>query len=231
MEHKIDIEGKARLFTYKVAFDGGSAPNPYGEVCTLAICKPRIRSVAKPKDIVVGFGCGNESKRIVYVMLVNESLSWKEYIERCRTDEMLKSKIPNSDKSPGDCIYLNTNGQHTPLSSFSRHDGYDYERDIISGKKVILSKQFWYFGSGDKYKIFLCEDLKGIVPYGQGHRSDSNESYKNAFSDWFNKELADRGINKPGRLGNPALGPSQEDETRACSCRKNEVASDEQGEE
>ena len=37
-----------KLFTYKVMHDGGSAPNPYSELCTLAICKPAIRRVASP---------------------------------------------------------------------------------------------------------------------------------------------------------------------------------------
>jgi hypothetical protein len=35
--HRLDPA--ARLITYKVAHDEGSAPNPYFKLCTLAMCK------------------------------------------------------------------------------------------------------------------------------------------------------------------------------------------------
>ena len=39
-----------RLFTYVLAHDNGAAPNPFGGVCTLVICKPQIRRSAKEGD-------------------------------------------------------------------------------------------------------------------------------------------------------------------------------------
>ena len=35
------------LYSYIVAYDGGSAPNPFHEFCTLAICKPGMRRTAE----------------------------------------------------------------------------------------------------------------------------------------------------------------------------------------
>lgn len=35
------------LFSYCIPYDDGAAPNPFWGLCTLAICKPRIRRAAK----------------------------------------------------------------------------------------------------------------------------------------------------------------------------------------
>jgi len=86
------ITGNERLFTYKVAHDGGSAPNPFHGVCTLAICKPAIRRVAKKGDVVVGLACGNDESRIVYCMVVDETVSWLDYIEGCKFGSSTKIK-------------------------------------------------------------------------------------------------------------------------------------------
>lgn len=43
------------IFRYIVAYDHGTAPRPYGGVCTLAICKPTIRKAARVGDWVIGF--------------------------------------------------------------------------------------------------------------------------------------------------------------------------------
>ncbi|WP_442940102.1 hypothetical protein [Nostoc sp.] len=40
-----------RLFSYCLTCDSGAAPNPFWELCTLAICKPRIRRVANIRSL------------------------------------------------------------------------------------------------------------------------------------------------------------------------------------
>jgi len=60
------------LYSYCIPHDNGAAPNPFWDVCTLAICKPKIRSVAKIGDWVVGTGSkefGFENQ-VVYAMKV-----------------------------------------------------------------------------------------------------------------------------------------------------------------
>ena len=52
----INMTSKPTLFSYVIPHDGGSAPNPYHGICTLVICKPVIRRIAKVKDWVVGLG-------------------------------------------------------------------------------------------------------------------------------------------------------------------------------
>ena len=53
-----------RVFSYVVMHDSGFAPNPFHGHCTLACCKPKIRSQAKAGDIVIGLT--TRSERVVY---------------------------------------------------------------------------------------------------------------------------------------------------------------------
>ena len=45
-----------KVYSYVMTHDYGFAPNPHGEYCTLACCKPRIRSSAGVDDLVIGTG-------------------------------------------------------------------------------------------------------------------------------------------------------------------------------
>jgi Nucleotide modification associated domain 2 len=68
-----------RLFSYTIPIDDGSAPNPFRGMCSLAICKPGIRRVAKRDDWVAGLGSKNAPRgdlrdRLVYAMRVQEVL-------------------------------------------------------------------------------------------------------------------------------------------------------------
>lgn len=223
------ITGTERLFTYKVAHDGGSAPNPYGGICTLAICKPKIRSVAKPGDVVVGFGCKDDEHRIVYCMVVKESLPWDKYIKRC--NDSIKGKIPTSNKSQGDCIWRDANNYEEARESWSGHGGReDFERDVKNGKNVLIGDTFWYFGSPAKNSIFIRadNDLEGVIPRAQGHRSSLNSemNFREKFVKFFNEQLIENKITKPGKLGTPSISPETADERTCSGCRTAEKESD-----
>lgn len=81
----------ARLFSYTIPFDDGAAPNPFHGMCTLVICKPAIRRVAKEGDWVAGLGSkrapsGDLSGRLVYAMLVDEVIPMTEYDRRAKSE-------------------------------------------------------------------------------------------------------------------------------------------------
>jgi hypothetical protein len=72
------------LYSYCLRYDTGAAPNPFGGICTLVICKPAIRRVAQPGDWVVGLGAssspiGDVSGRVVYAMKITERLTMQGY--------------------------------------------------------------------------------------------------------------------------------------------------------
>jgi hypothetical protein len=198
-------ETKWRLFSYKITSDSGSAPNPFGKFCTLAICKPKIRSVANKGDVIIGLDTGDRG-RIVYCMEVTQKILWKDYIHSCRNDNDFKCKVPTSANHPGDCIWRLDNDliHPNPLSSCSGHKPSNFARDISKGKSVLIGEQFWYFGKGDQVEIFLTDELKSILPKKQGHKSNSNDKYKDSFVDFFNPALSDNKITACGIYGCPS---------------------------
>lgn len=228
-----------RLFTYKVAFDAGNAPNPFGNVCTLAICKPAIRRVADVGDIIVGLAPGHEG-RIVYCMQVTDKKSWGNYIDQCTHKSCvldkpeyakLGIKVPKSELDQGDCIWHNAATYQRVRPSHSGHEGHqDFDHDVKNGVNVLLSTAFWYFGKGDVFDIKLRNDLKDLVP-GRGHRSNSNEMMKNAFVDFFNDLLVTYSIKNFGIHGEPELPPKISDKATCARCREIDREDDNHGED
>src|SRR3989442_13407131 len=128
------------LYSYCLRYDNGAAPNPYHEICTLTICKPAIRRVAKPGDWVVGLGgthspMGDISDHVVYAMRITKRLTLREYDTFCR--QHLRRKIPKWTsrdfiKRVGDCIY-DFSGPHEPTLRDSVHSEQNRKVDL-SGK-------------------------------------------------------------------------------------------------
>jgi hypothetical protein len=174
-----------RLFSYCIPVDDGAAPNPFWGICTLTICKPRIRKVAEEGDWIAGVGSvsmGQEGK-LVYAMQVTEVLSLAEYDHYCRTQ--LVNKIPDIRHSDyrrrlGDCIYDYSNGGE-PLLRPGVHGEANRDRDI-GGVNALLSDHFYYFGNHAKK---IPNRLTSIIKQGQGHKSNSNESVKHNFVEWI----------------------------------------------
>lgn len=173
------------LYTYCIPFDNGSAPNPFGGICTLAICKPVIRRNAKKGDWVVGTGSakyGFENKVIYAMEVTREPLTMQEYEIFC--NDQLRVKIPIlGDKSykgrVGDCIYDFTTTPPTIRPSV--HNENNRDRDL-GGLRVLLSDHFYYFGDMPEQ---LPPHLLSIVRQGQGHKSKSNERYYHDFITWI----------------------------------------------
>ena len=184
-----------RLFSYIVRYDDGAAPNPFGGICSLAICKPRIRSVAEEGDWIAGVGSvnaqsGNLSGRLVYVMRVEKVLTLAEYDRRAAAEWPEKIPDVSSLHLPdrlGDCIY---DFSRPKVSQRSGVHGKENMSVDLGGKNVLLSKDFYYFGSR---AIEIGKGgyghLKEICPVTRGHRSRLNDRYVNDCVAWL------RGLN------------------------------------
>lgn len=189
-----------RLFTYTIPVDDGAAPNPFYGMCSLAICKPGIRRVARPDDWVVGFGSknapsGDLSGRLVYAMRVQEVLSLQEYDRQANA--RLPHRVPNIKSSAlpdrlGDCIYDFSNG--APVQRPSVHGKGNVATDL-SGENVLISQDFYYFGSRARK---LPDYLLPICHQTQGHRSNSNAPYFDQFVAWVRSLVP-----APGQYGWP----------------------------
>jgi hypothetical protein len=173
-------------------------------MCTLAICKPKIRRTARVDDWIVGLGSanspiGNISNFVVYAMKVTKVLSMEEYDTYCR--ENLPEKIPdlaNKDfrRRVGDCIY-DFNRATKPGLLNSVHTEENRQTDL-GGLNVLLSEHFHYFGDNP---VPLPDQLFPIVHRTPSHKSRANEKCLIGFVAW----LDGLGVEKNSLSGRPQL--------------------------
>ena len=175
------------LFSYVVRIDNGSASNPFWGVCTLVICKPKIRRSAQVGDWIVGTGSasspiGDIRGMMIFAMRVTDKMTMYEYEQWTR--EYRPEKVPNRRSSDpkrhvGDAIYDFI--EDPPRTRPSVHDDSNRDHDL-SGKYALLSEHFYYFGD---HPIALPEHLQGLVKRGPGHRGAENAPFVEPFVGWL----------------------------------------------
>jgi hypothetical protein len=184
------------LFSYVIASDTGFAPNPFGGVCTLATCKPAIRRVARPGDWILGTGSTATAgaSRLVYAMSVSEVLP----IEAYGADPRFQRKIPSLTGAAwrrcGDNIYhVDGIGEwHQRRSPF--HGPRHRARDL-SGRNVLIGREFYYFGQA---AVELPPRLRALIKIGRGHKRVRESETIDAFERWLRRTFT------LGRLGRPS---------------------------
>jgi hypothetical protein len=152
-----------RIFRYVLRVDAGTAPNPFGNWCTLAICKPRIRQQAMLGDWIIGL-MGGAPSRVVYVMEVTERLSFGEYWK----DQRFKAKRPRNNPF-GDNIYRPSGCELVQVKN--KAHGQDAYRRDTGGRWVLASERFWCFGSQAPE---LPKGLSHLIHRHIGHAVQSN---------------------------------------------------------
>ena len=142
-----------KLFSYVVARDFGFAPNPFFGICTLATCKPGIRSTAAVGDWIIGTGAKTRydlAGRLIYAMQVAEVLDFDSYW----TDPRFERKRPLLNGSLkqmyGDNIYHREGGRWKQADSHhawpdGRQNANNLRRDT-SANRVLIATRFAYFG-------------------------------------------------------------------------------------
>jgi hypothetical protein len=197
-----------RLHSYVVARDFGFAPNPFFGVCTLATCKPRIRSVAQIGDWIVGTGSKRQNRetRVVYAMRVTGALTFDQY----SADPRFQVKKPNLRGSKkqafGDNIYSkDPHGGlwHQADSHHSLTDGSPNPSNITADTKtnrVLFSEDFIYWGgSGPHLPANFLDYGPGHVSLcvGRNHKNDFPAELVRDFVAWI------RSLNEQGYAGEP----------------------------
>jgi hypothetical protein len=198
-----------RLYSYIVARDYGFAPNPFHGVCTLATCKPQIRGAAQVGDWVVGTGSKTEGLegRFVFVMQVNETLTFDEYW----VDPRFTVKRPNLNASLkhayGDNIYHSDadveEGWRQEDSHHSLPCGVTNPKNVAtdtSKPRVLVATRFAYCGGSGPEVPAELRNVKGIdlCCATHGHKT---RMFTDDFIDAFEKWFVERG--ESGYLGRP----------------------------
>ncbi len=178
-----------RLFSYILRHDGGFAPNPFHGVCTLACCKPVIRRLSQPGDLVVGLTPKGMGYRLAYAMVVSEVLPFSAYW----VDQRFTGKRPNWSTGSrvdrvGDNCYEPI-GSHDFRQHPSVHSNRDGSEDVdkkawdLSGHSVLVAQRFWYFGNDG---LDLPPEFE-FLQVGRGHRSQFSDEQIQRVTDFFNQ--------------------------------------------
>ena len=192
-----------RVYSYVVTHDYGFAPNPHGAYCTLACCKPRIRSSANVGDLVIGTGSRRWGRgdQLVYAMRVSETMSFTEYWG----DPRFQYKHP--DVNAGDCRRYGDNAYHRDQYAGgwqqveSHHsegngcvDSCGNAYDDTRVDRVLIGEEFIYWGGdGPMIQLFAGVDIRA----GRGHRSVFAPEVVDAVVDWLDR------LGERGRIGEP----------------------------
>lgn len=176
-------EMQSRLFSYVITHDSGFAPNPYGGVLTLATCKPRIRSVARSGDWIMGTGSARAvgTGRVVYAGVVSEVLPLEEYASDSRFGVKEPAATEEEWRRHGDNIYSRLRGRTWRQRRNFHHTLVHMPRDL-GGKNVLICERFWYFGSSAPV---LPAALSVLVKKGPGHRCENSPRLISAFVAWL----------------------------------------------
>ena len=156
------------VYIYVVDRDFGFAPNPYHGVCTLACCKPSLRSTARVGDWVFGFG-GSRLKatgHCIYGMRVTQTMTFDDYW----SNPAFTAKRPVRNGSRvmmlGDNIYYRASADASWNQLDSHHsapDGSPNPANILNDtriNKVLASEDFVYFGqNAPKVPSYILEDI------------------------------------------------------------------------
>lgn len=189
------VDKNTHFFSYVLASDTGFAPNVTDGYCTLACCKPKIRSTARVGDWVMGTLPKNRGRnKLGYIMRINEALSFDEFFN----DPRFKNKKPSEDPL-GDNIYYKKEGVFVRVKN-KHHKEKDLYHDT-QADRVLISSLFWYFR--DKAPEIPSEPSKFIpllIKTGSYHKRIKDTDVVREFVSWVSSNY------RPGVHGNPRDG-------------------------
>ena len=206
---------KPRLYSYVVAIDDGAAPNPFGGVCTLAICKPTIRKGAVVGDWILGTGSKrtklkdgftyNLGSHVVYAMRVTGKVNFAKYEQMCRKGK-LAVKVPawrsnKYHKRVGDCMYQFDKNGNFKLAMLGIHNQSKIKRRKVGLIKkdlsvdcVLLSNEFYYFGDCAPR---LPRNLEDLVHAQQNSKVNTSKAKLNKLEKWLNEYPENKILGRP----------------------------------
>ncbi len=196
-----------KVCIYRLTDDHGLAPNPFHNVCTLAVCTPNHkRANLKKDDIIIGFAglelkkkYNMDGERIIYCMQITEVMDLDTYYHSREYEDKKPSLSKGGIYAKGDNFYYrNEGGQLCHSNETDMHDWDEVIRKDIYGDRVFISKNFLYFGRSaikvpsdtewsNKLQVKVSRDLTQGIQYIYGGNGKVNwdDSDIRGFLDWF----------------------------------------------
>lgn len=187
----------ATVYVYAVSYDLGFAPNPFGGLCTLACCKPKIREKARMGDWIVGLTGVKTAPalRCVFAMVVTSDTTFDEYWKdpdyRSRRpirngtpkkhvgDNIYHRAAPNEPWIQEDSVHSRTDGTQCPLNT--AHD--------TRINRVLLSDRFVYFGAAAPAVPRQVLDTLGYARNARDYRRFNSEM-AGPLLNWLKPQMA-----------------------------------------
>lgn len=158
-----------RMYSYKVRYDIGFAPNPFHGVCTLATCKPKVRGGASVGDLIIGVGAKSRGTdgHLVFAMHVNEKLTFNEYWSDARFEAKKPDRRGSLKYRYGDNVYHRPDGGDWQQEDcrHSKDDGtpnQDHVKRDTGSDAVLVSTHFTYWGGQGPVLPSEFQDWDGL---------------------------------------------------------------------
>jgi Nucleotide modification associated domain 2 len=184
------------MYSYLIEHDLGLAPNPFGQYCTLAVCKSEIRKSKKLciGDWIIGTGSHDLEEttklklrgKLIYAMQVTERISLEEYW----VDERFQYKKPVMNGTLvtmfGDNFY-HKDAKSNWIQEDSAHSktngtcNLEHLRKDTRGENVLISENFYYFGNQAPQ---IPKHLLNVCHTTQGQKIVAPEELATTFIDW-----------------------------------------------
>lgn len=184
-----------QLLKYVMTTDSGLAPNPYGQVCTLALCTPNHRNAKlNVGDWIIGHSEKGRGQRLIYAMKVTRILSMEEYFNEF-PDKRPDWKSPEREKLCGDNLYYKKDNRWARLPSPCHNTEKNFAQDL--DRPVFVAKgdeNFVYFGKDTKN---IPDKLKFLIQDRQGCSYVKDEEQIGDFIKWIDS------FGLKGKVGEP----------------------------
>jgi hypothetical protein len=187
-----------RLYTYVIQHDNGYAPNYEPPLCTLGLCKPRIRSASGVGNAVLAFtgsDLGREPHAVCWAGVIKKKLTFHDYWDHpdFQGKKLGKSRTPDNIYEPIGTEMRQVSGGY--------HDSDEARRTDLGGRYVLVFAQSWRFGAAGP----ILPDEFGLRMRGgrRNHRvHELSEVAWKELREWLDSQR--RGTSAPRRRSNCA---------------------------
>lgn len=184
-----------KLLKYVMTTDSGLAPNPYFDVCSLALCTPNhMNAQLEFGDWVVAHASKDTGHRLVYAMRLTRILDMPDYF----------AAFPNKRPDPygsreqqcGDNLYYRDGGRWARLPSAEHNTPESFFHD--QNRMVYLAEgadNFWYFGAASTLPALdgFADQFPWLIKDRQGFSYVRDEKCIGEFGKWL-RALGHRGL-------------------------------------
>ena len=193
-----------KMWSYRIVHDKQFAPNPFKGVLTLATCKPLIRRSKESESGVwlAGFAAysvkdGLRPKKgrelLIYLAKISEVMTMQEYWRNYPQKRAQKCG-EEFEEYYGDNIY----DENLHLVNDNHHKDWDFKRDI-SGKIVLICKEFYYFAPDSR--LVVPNEFDELVYKRRGQTLVQNKDLIQKFIDYVRSCAKDDFGKQQGILG------------------------------